>query len=153
MTETVNAMTLSDADFRKISAIAAHEAGLAIPEAKKSLVQSRVARRMRALGIDSSGAYLDSLEGDADETENLISALTTNVSHFFREKHHFEFLSEKILNRSQEDRFRIWSAGCSKGQEPYSLAIQLLKEIPDATKRDILILASDIDKTVLAKAK
>ncbi len=152
MTNTEVGITLKDADFRKILQIAAHEAGLAIPEAKRSLVQSRVARRMRDLGIGECGAYLAALEGDSVETQNLISALTTNVSHFFRERHHFDTIRESFLATPPKERLRFWSAGCSKGQEPYSLAIEILKAIPNAAERDILILATDIDRNILSKA-
>ena len=145
-------ISLSDTDFRQIVEIAAAEAGLAIPEAKRSLVQSRIARRMRSLGLTSCQAYLDSLAGNRDETENLICALTTNVSHFFRENHHFEYVRDRILHAQYLTKLRFWSAGCSNGQEAYSLAIEILKAMPDAARRDIRILATDIDGNVLKKA-
>lgn len=151
MTKVATGITLSDSHFRQIAEIAATEAGLAIPEAKKSLVQSRVARRMRALGLTTCSDYLSALGGDASETQHLISALTTNVSHFFREAHHFRFLREELLSTAPQ-RLRIWSAGCSCGQEPYSIAMEIFRSLPDAHDRDILILASDIDQQVLDKA-
>lgn len=151
MTETGLA-SLSDRDFRKILQIADSEAGLAIPEAKRSLVQSRVAQRMRSLGIAEYRDYLSTLDHDASETQHLISALTTNVSHFFRERHHFDVLRDTFLLDAPPERLRFWSAGCSNGQEPYSLAIEILKSIPDAGDRDILVLATDIDHVVLEKA-
>ena len=152
MTDAGFGMTLSDTDFRKILQIAASEAGLAIPEAKRSLVQSRIARRMRHLGIAECQDYLSTLDSDASETQHLISALTTNVSHFFREKHHFDAVRDRILATSRPGRLRFWSAGCSNGQEPYSLAIEILKAIPNASEQDILVLATDIDHVVLEKA-
>ena len=152
MTPLQPGMTLSDKDFHQIVAIAASEAGLAIPEAKKSLVQSRVSRRMRALGIHDCSDYLASLDSDASETQQLISALTTNVSNFYREVHHFEYVRDTILTTPNTSKLRFWSAGCSNGQEPYSLAMEVLKTIPDAAQKDILILATDIDHTVLEKA-
>lgn len=145
-------ISLSDTDFRLIARIAASEAGLAIPESKKSLVQSRVARRMRNLGISNCGDYLAALDGDAFETQQLISALTTNVSHFFREIHHFNYVRDLIIGAGKRSGLRFWSAGCSNGQEPYSLAIEILRAIPDAERLDIRILATDIDDAVLAKA-
>ncbi len=151
MTET-GLTTLSDRDFRRILQIAATEAGLAIPEAKRSLVQSRVARRMRLLGIAEYRDYLSTLDADESETQHLISALTTNVSHFFRERHHFDVLRDTFLLGVNPERLRFWSAGCSNGQEPYSLAIEILKAIPDASDQDILVLATDIDHVVLEKA-
>lgn len=152
MMSSSSGISLSDTDFRQIVAIAAAEAGLAIPEAKRSLVQSRIARRMRALGMSNCQDYLDCLSGNRDETENLICALTTNVSHFFREKHHFEYVRDRILHVQGQRKMRFWSAGCSNGQEAYSLAIEVLKAIPDAARRDIRILATDIDSNVLKKA-
>lgn len=145
-------LVIGDREFRKIAAIAAAEAGLKIPEAKRSLVQSRITRRMRALGIEDCSAYLKSIEGNAEETQNFISALTTNVSNFFREAHHFTKLRE-VIKTSSHTRVRLWSAGCSIGQEPYSMAIEVLKTLPDTDKHDILILASDIDRQVLARAR
>lgn len=143
---------LSEAQFQQISAIAAEEAGLAIPDAKKSLVQSRIGKRMRALGLDGFTAYLTALERDAIERGELVSALTTNVSSFFREKHHFDHLRGSVL-QGAGNRLRLWSAGCAKGQEAYSIAIEVLKSIPDAASRDMLILATDIDEKVLAHAR
>lgn len=152
MTQPQTGMTLGEADFRKIVAIAASEAGLAIPEAKKSLVQSRVARRIRALGLQNCGDYLKALDSDNSETQNLISVLTTNVSNFYREQHHFDYVRELFLADDGSSKLRFWSAGCSNGQEPYTLAIEILKAIPDADKKDILVLATDIDGNVLEKA-
>lgn len=145
-------IVLSDQHFQRVIEIAATEAGLAIPETKKSLVQSRVARRMRTLGLSDCGEYLDSLPGNSTETQHFISALTTNVSHFFREAHHFEYIREKVLTKTTSKRLRFWSAGCSNGQEPYSLAMEIIKSVPNAGKMDVLILATDIDDTVLEKA-
>ena len=152
MITTSTGHELSDAQFRRIAAIAAEEAGLAIPEAKKSLVQSRIGKRMRTLELADFAAYLATLESDAGERHELISALTTNVSHFYREKHHFEHLRSSVL-QSVGNRLRLWSAGCSNGQEAYTLAMEVLRSIPDAASRDILILASDIDEKVLARAQ
>jgi chemotaxis protein methyltransferase CheR len=152
MTDVGKGIALSDSNFKTIAEFAAAEAGLAIPEAKKSLVQSRVARRMRALGLTTCNDYISMLGGNADETQQLISALTTNVSHFFREGHHFRILREQFLTPAP-NKLRFWSAGCSGGQEPYSLAMEIFKSIPGAAESDILILASDIDQHVLEKAK
>lgn len=152
MNATSTNIVLSDQHFQRVIEIAAIEAGLAIPETKKSLVQSRVARRMRVLGLSDCGEYLDSLPGNSNEKQHFISALTTNVSHFFREAHHFEFIRDTILTTTSSNRLRFWSAGCSNGQEPYSLAMEIIKSVPNASKRDVLILATDIDDTVLEKA-
>lgn len=152
MNVATNINAISEQHFARIVSIAAQEAGLAIPDSKKSLVQSRVMRRMRKLGIEDCGVYLDGLASNADEKQELISVLTTNVSHFFREKHHFDTLRTSLLEPARSDRIRIWSAGCSTGQEPYSLAMTVLDTIPDAAQKNVLILASDIDPAVLQKA-
>lgn len=146
------ATAFSDTDFRRIADIAAADAGLFIPPSKKSLVQSRVTRRMRKIGLDACGEYLARLDHDRTERNELICVLTTNVSHFYRERHHFEFIAENVLKTAGNRRLRFWSAGCSNGQEPYTLAFEILRAIPDAADRDILILASDIDPQVLKNA-
>lgn len=144
---------ISDAEFALVTTIAAEDAGLSIPDTKKSLVQSRITRRMREIGVTDRNRYFETLKSDTEERNELIFVLTTNVSHFYREPHHFEFIRENILSRADCTGLRIWSAGCSNGQEPYTLAYEILSAIPDAAQRDILVLASDIDPGVLAKAK
>jgi len=153
MSQPGHSIGMSDAEFQHIVAIAASEAGLAIPETKKSLVQSRVARRMRALGLETCATYLSALSHDTDETQHLISALTTNVSHFFRERHHFDHIRDMLQAGLDQRRWRFWSAGCSNGQEPYSLAMEIAATLKDSAQRDIRILATDIDRSVLKKAK
>ncbi len=153
MTPMVGSTTLSDVHFQGIVSIAATDAGLAIPVSKKSLVQSRVTRRMRKIGVNDCDAYLALLDHDGAERQELICVLTTNVSHFYREQHHFESVAEKILKKAGNSSLRFWSAGCSNGQEPYTLAFEILKHIPDAASKDILVLATDIDPQVLRKAR
>jgi chemotaxis protein methyltransferase CheR len=152
MTAAATLPALSELHFRRIADFAAREAGIAIPETKKSLVQSRIGRRMRALGLTDYDLYLGRLDIEPAERSELVSVLTTNVSHFYRERHHFDTVREQVLSGGAPRRLRLWSAGCSNGQEPYTLAMEILKAIPDAAKRDILILASDIDAAVLARA-
>ncbi len=149
---------ISEAEFDTLAAIAANEAGLSIPRSKKSLVQSRIARRFRALNVQSCKEYISIVEQDAAELKELISVLTTNVSSFYRENHHFEFLNATVISHIRErlergDCARLWSAGCSSGQEPYSIAMELLKAFPNSSEKDLLILASDIDPQILSKAK
>ena len=151
------AVEMTDSEFEALSAIAAREAGLAIPASKKSLVQSRVARRLRSLNIPTCRGYIDLVENSPDETRELISVLTTNVSSFYREAHHFEFLRDTIFpvlktRLDRGGRVRIWSAGCSSGQEPYSIAIECLNAFPNCANQDFLILATDIDPKILKKA-
>lgn len=147
-------------EFSRISQIAHREAGLAIAPAKQAMVQTRLARRMRALRLTSYGDYCDFVESEAgrEERDALICALTTHVSSFFREPHHFAYLQDHVIpDLSEQSRIRIWSAGCSQGQEPYSIAISLLEaqsRDPRATaEKDIKILATDIDPQVISFAQ
>ena len=147
-------------DFRNVAAMLHADAGIALSETKANLVYSRLAKRLRKLGIGSFRAYcglVSSPEG-AEERQNMLAALTTNVTRFFREEHHFAHLKAKVLpnliNRvRQGGRARIWSAGCSSGQEPYSIALTLLSLMPDAGKFDIKVLATDIDPNVIAEGR
>lgn len=123
------------------------------------MVQSRLTRRLKATGLHQFEDYLDLVESKAgsEEQAHMISALTTNVSHFFREDHHFSILREMVTkiqdDPSRQRRLRIWSAGCSTGQEAYSVAMTLLDVLADASDWDIRILATDIDRRVLGVAK
>jgi len=145
--------------FAAISKLAHDEAGLMIPASKHALVQSRISRRLRALGMTDFNAYLRLVHSDAGggERRNMISALTTNVSAFFREGHHFETLSgmaTSLIERARSgEKVRIWSAGCSSGQEPFSIAMTLLEADGRAGAHDIRILATDIDPAVLDVAR
>lgn len=160
LSRTASPATLSAAEFDRIAKIAHREAGLSLSEAKRAMIASRLTRRLRATGAGDFGAYLALLESEVgeDERQHLISALTTNVTNFFRENHHFRTLETEVLPRlapraKAGQRIRIWSAGCSTGQEPYSIAMSVLRVVPDAARLDIRILATDIDATVLATAK
>lgn len=151
---------MDDATFSSIAALAKAEAGLILSKAKSTMVQSRLRPRLKELGLASFDAYSNFVTSPAGMHERIkmISALTTNVSHFFREPHHFEILLEQalpeILDKARSsERIRIWSAGCSSGQEPYSLAMALLDAAPELSKRDFLILASDIDPKITEKAR
>lgn len=155
-----NALTMSDTDFQAISDIAYKEAGLVFLPEKASLVQSRINRRLRQLKISSFSEYTAFVESEHGFSERkiMISSLTTNVSNFFRESHHFDILREQILpnllSRARAGgRVRLWSAGCSTGQEPYSIAMTLLDAASDAPTLDIKILATDIDPNVIFTAK
>lgn len=151
---------ISEEAFARIAAIAQREAGIMLAHAKISMVKSRLTRRLRALRMASFEDYLNYLEnsGDPTEMDSFISALTTNVSHFFREHHHFDYLAERLFPEMRKKlaaggKVRIWSAGCSNGQEPYSIAITILDKAPDLAQKDLKILATDIDPEVIAHAK
>ena len=147
-------------DFRRIAAMLHADAGIFLPEAKSTLVYSRLVKRLRVLGLESFRDYCAFLDeaGGADERQQMMAALTTNVTRFFREPHHFEHLKTKVLPplldaAKRGGRVRIWSAGCSKGHEPYSIAMTVLSLMPDAADRDIRILATDIDPNVIEEGR
>ena len=150
----------SDHDFQIIANRAQEDFGLYLTLAKKDLAYSRLTKRLRALGLADFSSYCRLIEAEegADERMQMLSALTTNVTHFFREDHHFRTLKEQVLPpliaaARTGGRLRLWSAGCSAGQEPYSLAFTLLGLCPEASKLDIRILATDVDPVIIAKAK
>ncbi len=151
---------LDDQAFKRIAAIAFQDAGLDIAPTKMAMVHTRLARRLRTLGLASYEDYcalIESPEGTAERRE-VISALTTNVSHFFREDHHFERLANEVLPLLRQKletggRVRIWSAGCSNGQEPYSIAMSILANYALPDSADFRILATDIDPKVIAFAR
>jgi len=149
----------TDQDFNHLRELVSRHTGIALADNKKELVYGRVSRRLRALKMNSFAAYRSLLEkGGADELEQFTNLITTNLTAFFREPHHFEYLKESILpellkKRRNSSKIRIWSAGCSTGEEPYSIAIALKEAIPSFGSWDIKILATDLDSNVLAHGK
>ena len=151
----------TDKDFRYISQVVGERVGIELPNSKRELIYGRLAKRLRKLGIKSFKEYCERLEqGDEEEFTNFINAITTNVTSFFRENHHFEFLKNKLLpdlikkqKNSLYPRLRIWSAGCSSGMEPYSIAMILKESIPDLDRWDVKILATDLDSNILGIAR
>jgi chemotaxis protein methyltransferase CheR len=150
----------SDQDFQRIRRMVYQQMGIALSEAKRQLVYGRLSRRLRALQLTSFETYLQRVEsGDAAEMEHFRNAITTNLTSFFRENHHFEFLAKQLLpqleiaNRDTR-RIRIWSAGCSTGEEPYSIAMVLHEQAGHLVRNwDVRILATDIDTNVLEHAR
>ncbi len=150
---------IDDASFRRLAAIVREESGIVLSEAKRNLAVSRLARRLRQLQLSDFSQYCDLIASETAEEERrtLISLLTTNVTRFFRERHHFDMLERDLLpdlvaRARSGGRIRIWSAGCSTGEEPYSIAISLLEAFPDAAKHDVRILGTDIDPRVIGTA-
>lgn len=150
----------TEADFRKISAMVHGDAGIHLPDAKATLVYSRLAKRLRALGLSSFKEYCALVAGDEglDERQKMLAALTTNVTRFFREPHHFDHLRDRVLPPLLEaarkgGKVRIWSAACSSGQEPFSIAMTILSLMPEAPQHDIKILATDIDPNMVAEGR
>ena len=146
-------------DFAEIAALAREVAGIALAEGKAALVYSRLSKRLRAHGLQDFSRYCELLRGSEGEAEHphFITALTTNVTAFFREAHHFDNLAALLEDLAPAvragRRLRLWSAGCSSGQEPYSMALTVLSVIPEAQARDVRILATDIDPRIVAQAQ
>lgn len=141
-------------DFEQIARMLYDETGISLPASKATLVYSRMAKRLRALQLESFRDYCEVLNANEEERAAMFSALTTNVTRFFRENHHFEHLREKVLKPQLPElrakkRFRVWSAGCSSGQEPYSVALSMLSVLPDARSFNVRILATDVNPHVL----
>lgn len=149
----------SDDDFELIRSLLFQHAGISLSPVKKDMVYSRLARRLRHLEMDSFAAYCQRLQdGDDAEFVEFVNALTTNLTAFFRENHHFEFLAgtalpELLAARQAQRRLRIWSAGCSTGEEPYSIAMVVREVVSGRNSWDIKILATDLDSNVLDKAR
>jgi chemotaxis protein methyltransferase CheR len=156
-----NEFRLLERDFQKIVELVREHAGIVLGERKRELVYGRLSRRLRELGFTDFSdycAYLESPEGES-ERGMMVNAITTNLTGFFREAHHFEFLAKEVLaamagSRSATGRrLRIWSAGCSSGEEPYSIAMTVREALGDDARWDAKILATDIDTQMVATAK
>jgi len=149
--------TFTDRDFYYISRLVGDRVGIDLPETKRELIYGRLAKRLRKLGLSSFSQYCVLLEeGNELEFTNFINAITTNVTSFFRENHHFDYLAKVLLPKlvkeksgSSDHVLRIWSAGCSSGKEPYSIAMVLNECMPDISHWDVKILATDLDSNIL----
>lgn len=151
---------MTKAEFVRIATFAMQEAGLSYAPSKRSLVESRLTKRLLKRKLHSFSAYCDVLDrpDETQERQAAISLLTTNVTSFFREAHHFEHLKNVVLpalrpGLERGTPVRLWSAGCSSGQEAYSLAMTIATAWPDVMDHDVRVLATDIDPGVLRKAK
>ena len=150
----------TNADFRAVAEVLYATSGIHLPDSKAALVYSRLAKRLRSLGLRTFREYVALVQSDQgkEERERLLMALTTNVTRFFREPHHFDHLIQTVLTPMADKvkagaPLRIWSSACSTGQEPYSIALAVLSVWPDAANRDIRILATDIDENVIKTAR
>lgn len=148
---------IGDIEFNRFRDIIYREAGIKLGDLKKSLVQARLSRRIRSLGLETFCEYYTYLMDNYDDEKiNFINSITTNKTDFFREEKHFDFLQETVFPayvREGRKKIRIWSAGCSTGEEPYSIAITALDFFDRYEMPDIKILATDIDTQVLATAE
>ena len=157
-------LTLSDREFVQFRDLIYKLTGIALNDGKRQLVQSRLQRRLRFYHLASFGDYYALLCGkgsDDDEMTTFINCITTNKTDFFREPHHFEFVTDRIIpemaGQAREERraprLRVWHAGCSSGEEPYTLGMALAEALGGKPDWDVRQLASDIDTNVLALAE
>ena len=152
-------IAFSDEEFSRLAHLAHSEFGITLTTAKKPLVYSRLTKRLTACDLADFSSYITFVENtqNAEERSELVSALTTNVTSFFREAHHFDTVKSVLLPRlksvPEKRRIRFWSAGCSSGPEPYSLAMTVLDAWPELAQRDFKILATDIDQKIVSTAR
>lgn len=156
MIEKAREFEYTRADFDVLRQISNQHSGILVPDDKFDMFYSRLSKRVRALGLTNFKQYCHYLENNSgDEFTEFINAVTTNLTSFFRENHHFEFLTHKVIpellikNRATK-KIRVWSAGCSTGEEPYSIVMTLLEKVPEDW--DIKLLATDLDTNVLKTA-
>lgn len=147
---------LTDAEYKDICSLVYDNTGIILNEQKRKLAYSRFSRRLKELNLNTFHEYCEIVRsGNKQEITHFANAITTNLTSFFREAHHFDRLIDevmpKLLQKSTR-RIRIWSAGCSTGEEPYSLGISILKKYPGITNWDFKILATDLDSKVLQTA-
>jgi chemotaxis protein methyltransferase CheR len=149
--DDLKAFAFTPRDFARVRSLIYRQAGIALSESKQEMVYSRLARRLRAKGLNSFEVYLDSLESgrDEDEWEAFTNALTTNLTSFFREEHHFPLLAEHA--RKAGAPFSVWCSASSTGEEPYSIAMTLC-EVFNTLTPPVTIVATDIDTKVLETA-
>lgn len=148
---------LTSVDFERFRELIKKAAGISLNDTKQQLVASRLARRLRHLGLTKYAEYWDYLKARSftgDEMTRFINSITTNKTSFFRESHHFDFLASEVLSKLArgQKKMRIWSAACSTGEEPYTIAMTAAEAVPGLKSCDFKILATDIDTDVLNHA-
>ena len=154
-----NDFHLSDAEFDRIRVLVREHTGIALADTKRQLVYGRLARRLRALRLSNFGEYIELLErGEPGELEEFTNAVTTNLTSFFREPHHFEYLAQQALpelvaRAAGRNRLRVWCCAASTGEEPYSIAMILREAQALLAGWDVKLLATDLDSNVLAHGK
>lgn len=158
--EAEHEFELSDGDFQSIARLVKKETGIVLGPHKKNLVYSRLAKRLRMYRMDNFGSYVELLQRPDSESEilEMLNAITTNLTAFFREAHHFETLENDILPALMRkrcgagERLRLWSSACSSGEEAYSMAMAVAAVLPQFPDCDVKILATDIDTQMVATA-
>ena len=154
----LGSLDLTDRQFDEISNIVHEMCGINLHDGKKELVKARLTKRLRAINLRSFKEYMEYVRGDATGAEltAMLDALSTNLTSFFREVSHFDHLADGVVPQlvaGRARRVRIWSAGCSSGEEPYTIAMTLSESIPDLSLWDAKILATDLSTAMLAKAQ
>lgn len=147
---------LTDKDFKFIQWFMHKHVGIFFSDRKRTMVYGRISRQLRRLGLQSFKQYRQVIESDAQEQSNFINCLTTNKTQFFREYHHFEFMEKVLMSEWKQQGLsdlRIWSAGCSTGEEPYSFISSLYCAGAFKQFNQVTITATDLDTKVLAHAK
>jgi len=150
------AAELSQADFERVRSMIHRRAGIALNPSKKTMVYSRLSRRLRVLGQADFAGYLDTLErsgSEQPEWQEFVNALTTNLTSFFREAHHFPVLAQHLRQRAAHAPLQIWCCAASTGEEPYTLAMTALDAFDGQAAPPVSILATDIDTAVLERAR
>jgi len=157
--EPAREFEFSDADFRNLARFAYEHAGIVLADSKRNLVYSRLSRRLRGLGLTTFRQYREYLATNLSELEGFINAISTNLTKFFREAHHFDHFRTHVAvpfaqaaHGTAGRRLRVWSAGCSTGEEAYTIAVVIKREIRNVHRHDIRVLATDIDTEVIGKA-
>ncbi|MCB1643969.1 MAG: protein-glutamate O-methyltransferase CheR [Pseudomonadales bacterium] len=159
MNQLLERLTFTQEDFETIRDLLQEASGINLNPAKQELVYSRLAKRVRELGLRDFSAYCRRLKSDTEELNRTLNAMTTNVTSFFREAHHFEFLKQTVLPAfsasiaAKSRPFTVWSAGCSTGEEPYSIAMVMRAFFADKPDGQFEITATDIDSDVLNTAR
>lgn len=148
----------TDADFSAIRSLIGDRTGINLRDSRRSLVYARLGRRLRALELTRFSEYIDYLDQSTDEVEQFVNSITTNLTSFFRESFQLDEFAQRLLPEAIEAhaadrRLRVWSAGCSTGEEPYTLAILVHEVLGDLSEWDVKILATDLDTQVLEKAR
>lgn len=159
----LHSIEVTNREFDRFGELVYTQTGISLGPHKRQLLQARLGKRLRTLGLDSFSAYYDHLtqnDASGEELIRFINAITTNKTEFFREPHHFRYLQEQwaparraMAARTGDRTVRFWSAGCSSGEEPYTLALVLSESLRTEAGWDVKILASDVDTEMLARAE
>jgi len=156
-TTTISTIELAENQLERISELVKSLSGINLHDGKKELIKARLGKRLRKLDMYSFDQYIDYLADDSSGTEltAMLDAISTNLTSFFREHDHFEYVAKEVLTKlvaAGQRRLKIWSAGCSTGEEPYSIAITASEKIGDLANWDTRILATDLSTNVLHEA-